>query len=92
LNSTTKCELEALQFLEDQRKELVMLNCYPISKRMFVHFNAALPSSAPVERSFSFAGIITRYATNGGVTMSSTHKIIRWQDFELKISLKQTRN
>jgi hypothetical protein len=56
----TKCELEELQFLEDQRKELVMLNCYPISKRMFVHFNAALTSSAPVERSFGFAGIITR--------------------------------
>jgi hypothetical protein len=44
LNSTTKCELEALQFLEDQRKELVMLNCNPIIKRIFVHFIAALPS------------------------------------------------
>jgi len=59
-NSATKCELEALQYLEDSRKRLVMLNNYPTEKKEILRFNATLPSSVPVERLFRFAGIIAR--------------------------------
>jgi hypothetical protein len=57
---TAKHELEVFQFLEDSHKDITMLNNYPIVKALFLQFNAVLPSSAPVERLFSFAGIIAR--------------------------------
>jgi hypothetical protein len=59
-SATAKYELEVFQFLEDSRKEITMLNNYPLVKTLFVQFNAVLPSSAPEERLFSFAGLITR--------------------------------
>ena len=59
-SATAKYELEVFQFLEDSRKEITMLNNYPLVKTLFVQFNAVLPSSAPVVRLFSFAGLITR--------------------------------
>jgi len=60
VNNTNKSELEVLQFLEDTRRDMTVLNNFPLVKAMFIRFNSVLPSSAPVERLFSFAGIITR--------------------------------
>jgi len=48
-DTTNKCDLEVLQFLDDSKKDLEMLNRYPIVKKLFVQHNAVLPSSAPVE-------------------------------------------
>lgn len=55
--SANKYELEILQFLEDPKRDVAVLNSV---KMLFLKLNSVLPSSAPVEHLFSFAGIITR--------------------------------
>ncbi|CAG9825725.1 unnamed protein product [Phaedon cochleariae] len=55
---TSKIELELCKFLDDKKSGLSLLNDYPVIKRVFIRYNTCLPSSAPVERLFSFATII----------------------------------
>jgi len=50
--------LEVLQYLEDQSKEMSSLQQFPLVKKLFLRPNCILPSSAPVERLFSFASLI----------------------------------
>ena len=52
------CKVEALQFLNDPSHELEQLRKYPVVARVFVKYNTSVPSSAPVERLFSQAGLI----------------------------------
>ena len=47
-------------FLSDPSTKLISLNKYPTIKEMYVKLNAALPSSASVERLFSVGGSIYR--------------------------------
>ncbi|XP_060845241.1 uncharacterized protein LOC132924816 [Rhopalosiphum padi] len=47
--------LQGISFLSSNKKDLDILNQYPIIKEVFLKYNTTIPSSAPVERLFSKA-------------------------------------
>ena len=50
--------MECLQYLEDKNSSLDSLHKFPTIKKMFMKYNSAIPSSALVERLFSYAGMV----------------------------------
>lgn len=81
-SSQNAVELEILQFLADKSVDLKMLNSYPTVKELFRKFNTSLPSSAPVERLFSFANIIN----------SPKRNLLSDSQFEKLVLLKANRD
>lgn len=74
----TRAELEILHFFNDANQHLNILHNYPNIKQDFLKYNTALPSSAAVERLFSYA------------TMTNMPKSNRLSDrnFETRVLLK----
>ncbi|XP_029053853.1 uncharacterized protein LOC114881280 [Osmia bicornis bicornis] len=54
---SAKAELEVLHFFQERSTEYTILEKYAAIKKIFLKFNTPLPSSAPVERLFSYATI-----------------------------------
>uniref|UniRef100_T1ILX0 HAT C-terminal dimerisation domain-containing protein n=1 Tax=Strigamia maritima TaxID=126957 RepID=T1ILX0_STRMM len=52
------------QYLLDTSTDLDILNKYPFIKKIFIRFNTALTSSAPVERLFSCGKLILQHLRN----------------------------
>lgn len=68
----TACDIEFQRFCQEHKNDLSILHAYPIIKSAFLKSNTLLPSSAPVERLFSFA------------TMFNTAKFNRFTDENFK--------
>ena len=51
-------------FLRDPETDMGMLNRYPAIKKLFIKYNTAIPSSAPVERLFSQAALVLTVRRN----------------------------
>ena len=51
-------------FLRDPETDMEMLNRYPAIKKLFIKYNTAIPSSAPVERLFSQAALVLTVRRN----------------------------
>jgi len=55
---STNARTEVDMFLTDTSRDIRCLNRYPVIQKLFLRYNTALPSSAPVERLFSLGGQI----------------------------------
>ena len=52
-----RISLQILEYLNDNSEGLKSLNKHLLTKALFMKYNSTTPSSAPVERLFSLAGL-----------------------------------
>ncbi|KAL1488179.1 hypothetical protein ABEB36_015137 [Hypothenemus hampei] len=60
----TKAEYVISTFFAEESQDLEILNRYPEIENIFLKYNTPLPSSAPVERLFSYATMINSPKAN----------------------------
>ncbi len=70
-----RVKIEVLNYLVDTDRSLEMLHRYESVKRVFVKYNTALISSAPVERLFSFGSLILK-GRRGRLTDKNFEKLL----------------
>ena len=57
-SDTSSVSLECLQYLKDKSTSLDCLHKFPTIRKMFIMYNSAIPSLAPVGRLFSYVGMV----------------------------------
>ena len=73
--NTNQTSIEVLQYLDDPNTSLEILHRYPSVKNVFIKYNTTIPSSAPVERLFSFGSIIL-HGRRGRLTDKNFEKLV----------------
>ena len=54
----SQIQIQCALYSEEATTDLIISHKYPVAREVFVKFNSPIPSSAPVERLFSFGGWI----------------------------------